>query len=32
MFLPTYKEDDITNLECVVVFLEIIENVGIIEL
>ena len=31
MFLPTSKEDETTNLGCAVVFLEILENAGLID-
>ena len=31
-FLPTSKEDDTTNLGCDVVFLEILENAGLVEI
>lgn len=31
-FLPTSKEDETTNLGCTTVFLEILENAGLIKL
>ena len=32
MFLPTSKGDDTTNLGCATVFLEILENAGLINI
>ena len=31
-FLPTSKEDEITNIKCVVVFFEILKNTGLISI